>query len=204
MQPANAGRKYPAEPLTADEVQALMGAITGRGPIAVRNRALVSCLWGSGLRVSEALDLRSRDIVPGGLRVRHGKGDQDRVVGLHPEAAAHLATWLEVRKGMGLNGRQPVFCSIATGRTRKPGDPIDPSYVRRLLPKLAVKAGIDKRVHAHGLRHTHATLLLDKRAPLRVIQDQLGHGSALTTETYLGKIAPAARLDALAVLWAED
>lgn len=204
MTPSNVGRTFPAEPLTSDEVRDLMAAITGRGPLAVRNRALVAVLWGSGLRVSEALALHPRDVLSDGLRVRHGKGDKARTVGLHPEALVFLAAWLETRKGIGLHGRQPVFCSLASGRTRTPGDAIDPSYVRRLLPKLATRAGIDKRVHAHGLRHTHATELVARRAPLHVIAGQLGHASTATTDTYLAKIAPAERLDALAALWAAE
>lgn len=204
MSPANANRKYPAEVLTAEEVDALLGAITGNGPLAVRNRALIAVLWGSGLRISEALDLHPRDVVTGGLRVRHGKGDKARIVALHPRASVLLSAWLDRRAALGLNGRQPVFCSVSSGKTRKPGDAIDPSYVRRLLPKLAVKAGIDKRVHAHGLRHTHASDLVARRAPLHVITGQLGHSSTATTDTYLAKVAPAERLAALHAAWGSD
>lgn len=205
MSPANAGRKYPAETLTAEEVDDLLGAIEGKGPLAVRNRALVAVLWGSGLRVSEALDLHPRDVVTGGLRVRHGKGDKARIVGLHSRAAVLLAAWLEKRATLGLNGRQPIFCSVASGsKGRTPGLPIDPSYVRRLLPKLAVKAGIDKRVHAHGLRHTHASDLVAQRVALHIITGQLGHSSTATTDTYLAKVAPAERLAALHAAWGTE
>jgi site-specific recombinase XerD len=84
------------------------------------------------------------------LNVRHGKGDKQRVAALHPEAAPLLNAWLATRADLGdddepkLNGRQPVFCSVADGRTRKRGAPMDTGYVRRLLPKLAALAGIDK------------------------------------------------------------
>jgi len=201
MTPANAGRKYPAEVLTAEEVDDLLGAITGRGPLAVRNRALVAVLWGSGLRISEALDLHPRDVVTGGLRVRHGKGDKARIVGLHPRASVLLSAWLEKRATLGLNGRQPVFCSVASGSK---GRAIDPSYVRRLLPKLALKAGIDKRVHAHGLRHTHASDLVAQRVALHLITGQLLHTATATTDTYLAKVAPAERLAALHAAWGSE
>lgn len=63
-----------------------------------------------------------------------------------------------------------------------------PSYVRRLLPKLAAKAGIDKRVHPHGLRHTHASELAAERLPLGAISAQLGHASIATTSIYVAKL----------------
>ena len=64
------------------------------------------------------------------------------------------------------------------------------SYVRTLLPRLARQAGIEKRVHAHGLRHTHAFELLMEGVEIPVIQRQLGHMSLQTTDTYLSHIAP--------------
>jgi site-specific recombinase XerD len=205
MEPANKGQRYPAEPLTDDEVRTLLGTIKGNRALAVRNRALVAVLWGSGLRVSEALSLMPRDVNGDALRIRHGKGDQARVVGLRSDAAPYLAAWLDCRSGLGLNGRQPVFCSVADGSrcagVRQVGQPLDPSYVRRLLPKLADRAGIDKRVHAHGLRHSHATGLVERGAALHTIAGQLGHASTATTDTYLAKIAPEQRLEALRRAW---
>ncbi len=71
------------------------------------------------------------------------------------------------------------------------------SYVRRLLPALARKAGIEKRVHAHGLRHTHAAELRGEGVDVGVISRQLGHRSLLTTIIYLDHIAPTAVIDAM-------
>jgi integrase len=111
-----------------------------------------------------------------------------------------LSAWETVRAGLGLNGRQPLFCSIATGTTRKAGARIDPSYVRQLLPKLAERAGIDKRVHAHGLRHTHASELAHERLRLPAIAAQLGHSSTATTDAYLRKITAADLQDDMAAI----
>lgn len=207
MKPANKGRRYPPEPLTDDEVRLLLSVVKGSGPIAVRNRALVSVLWCAGIRISEALALMPRDIRGDSLLIRHGKGDRSRVVGVRPEAAPLLGAWLDARFRLGLNGRKPVFCSVADGSrgagVRAPGQPLDPSYVRRLLPKLADRAGIEKRVHPHGLRHSHATGLVERGAALHVIAGQLGHASTATTDAYLAKIAPAQRLEALRRAWRE-
>lgn len=201
--PTNKGRRFAPEPLTPDEVRLLLAANPGKRPIAVRNRALIAVLWRSGLRVSEALALYPRDVDEraGTVNVRNGKGGTYRLANIDQEALAHLHAWMELRRSMGINGRHPIFCSIADGKggkgVRKPGQPINPAYVRALLPRLAKRAGIDKRVHAHGLRHAHATEMVAAGLPLHVIAGQLGHASTATTDAYLAKIAPAERLAAM-------
>ena len=74
---------------------------------------------------------------------------------------------------------------------------MDSSYVRALFPKLARKAGIAKRVHAHGLRHTHAAELAAEGVPMNLIQAQLGHSSLATTSRYLDHIAPTQLVEAI-------
>jgi len=70
------------------------------------------------------------------------------------------------------------------------GQPLLQSYVRALMGRLGRKAGIEKRVHFHGLRHAHARELASENTPMNVISQQLGHSSISTTHTYLCKIAP--------------
>lgn len=112
-----------------------------------------------------------------------------------------------MRRAHGINGRVPIFCSVADGSkgagVRQPGKPLASAYVRALLPRLAERAGIDKRVHAHGLRHSHATELVQAGFPLHVIAGQLGHASTATTDAYLTKLMPSERIKALrAARWA--
>jgi site-specific recombinase XerD len=111
-------------------------------------------------------------------------------LGLDPAAFALLERWLDRRAALGLGRRRRVFCTLQ-------GAPLDASYVRRLLPRLARRAGIDKRVHPHGLRHAHAAELAQEGVPVNVIQQQLGHGSLATTDRYLRHIAPKERVEAL-------
>jgi integrase/recombinase XerD len=187
----NKGKRFPADPLTEDEVQRLLGAITGSRPLAVRNRALIALLWRSGLRISEALSLRPSDVHAGTINVRNGKGSKQRVACYDSYASRYLSAWIVVRERLGVTGRQPLFCSVSAGKERAPGAPINPAYVRQLLPRLAKRAGIDKRVHAHGLRHTHATELAKERLRLPSIAAQLGHSSTATTDNYLKRITAA-------------
>jgi len=184
--PTNKGRRYPAEVLTPDEVRALIKACSNRAPTGVRNRALLVLLYRAGLRVSEALALAPKDVdrAAGTVTVLRGKGDKRRTVGLDLGAFAVLERWLDRRAKLGVNGRAPIFCTLR-------GTPLATAYVRALMPRLARRAGIGKRVHAHGLRHTHAAELAYEGAPMNLIQAQLGHSSLATTSRYLAHIAPA-------------
>ncbi len=190
--PANKGRRYPAEILTPDEVRALMRACSAKASTGIRNRALIVTLYRGGLRLAEALALYPKDIDParGTVRVLHGKGDRARTVGLDPGALAVLERWLAERRRLGISARRRLFCTLA-------GAPLQAAYVRELLPRLAAKAGVDKRVHAHGLRHTHAAELAEEGHPINLVQAQLGHGSLATTDRYLRHIAPAALVEAM-------
>jgi len=151
---SSTSRRRPPEVLSEAEAIALLKASSSRAPSGVRNRALIAVLWRCGLRISEALalELRDVDLQAGTVRVRHGKGDRSRTVGLDEQTTAMLARWIDRRKKLGPGARAPIFCTLQGGR-------INSSYVRRLLPRLAAKAGIDRRVHAHGLRHTYAAEL---------------------------------------------
>jgi integrase/recombinase XerD len=190
--PANKGRKLPPEPLSTDEVRSLIRACSTRATTGIRNRALIAVLYRAGLRISEALTLLPKDLdaQASTIRVLHGKGDHDRVVGLDAGAWAILQNWLDRRAAAGINGHARVFCTLK-------GRPVKTAYVRGLLPRLARKAGIDKRVHAHGLRHTHAYELAGEGTPLHVIQAQLGHASVATTDRYIRHLNPSAVVEAM-------
>ena len=193
--PANKGKRYPIEPLTTEEVSALLAACSERAPTGIRNRALITVLYRAGLRISEALALEPKDLdrKAGSIRVLHGKGDRPRTIGMDPEAFAVVELWLNCRRDLGINGRKRVFCTLA-------GTPLSTAYVRTLLPRLARKAGIEKRVHAHGLRHSHAATLARERLPMNVIRAQLGHSSLATTDRYIRHIEPQEVIEAIRAL----
>ncbi len=186
------GEKLPPEPLTAEEVERLIRACSNHAPTGVRNRALIVVLWRGGLRIGEALALKPKDLDPkaGTIRILHGKGDKSRIIGLDAGAWAVLLRWLDRRAALKINGRRRVFCTLQ-------GKPVQPQYVRELLRRLTGKAGVEKRVHAHGLRHTHASELRSEGHDIGIISKQLGHASVATTSRYLDHINPQAVVDAI-------
>lgn len=176
-------RALDADLLTSGEIEALIKACSNRAPTGIRNRAMIALAYRSGLRIGEILALQPKDLdlATGILVVQHGKGDKRRVVGLDAGAVAMIERWLQTRKKRGINGRAPVFSTLR-------GGVIEQSYVRHLLPRLARRAGIEKRVHAHGLRHTYAIELEREGATVSTIRDLLGHSSLAVTDAYLRRI----------------
>jgi site-specific recombinase XerD len=186
-EPTNKGVKLPGQVLTREEMHALLAQCSRRAPTGIRDRALLTVIYRAGLRVSEALELRPSDVDMrrGTIRVNHGKGDKARVVGIGDGALAVLQLWIARRKELGLahNGNR-LFCTLA-------GGPMSYSATQAMLKRRAAKAGIETRVHLHGLRHSHAAELLERGVNVVTIQKQLGHAHLSTTHTYLNHISPA-------------
>lgn len=171
------GKLLPPEVLTEREIRALIGACSTRGITGHRNRALLAILWRTGVRISEALELRPHDIdfKNGTVRVRLSKGLKPRTTVLSDlDALPLVERWLEERGKLQPVGQgAPLLCTLK-------GTPTDPSYARHLLPRLASRAGLERRVHPHGLRHTHAADLALAGVPVLAIQHQLGHTSLVS------------------------
>jgi site-specific recombinase XerD len=176
-------RRLDADLLTGTEIEALIRACSNRAPTGVRNRALIALAWRGGLRISEVLGLRTKDLdaESGTIVIHHGKGDKTRRVGIDAGTIALVDRWLDIRRTLGIPMGRPSICTLG-------GRPIDPSYVRHLLPRLAKRAGIEKRVHAHGLRHAYAIELEREGATLSTIRDLLGHSSVAVTDRYLRRL----------------
>ncbi|TVQ62822.1 MAG: phage integrase family protein [Phycisphaerales bacterium] len=184
-------RRFPAEVLRPNEVRALLDAC-GTTPAGLRTRALIAALYRAGLRLNEARLLRVKDLDPDArsIRVLHAKGGRARTVGIDHGGTALLIDWLEARKTLGHGVDGWVFC----GRS---GEPISASYVRVQLQRLGHRAGLDRRVHAHGFRHAHAAELRAEGVDVAVIRRQLGHASLATTIRYLDHLCPAAVVRAI-------
>ncbi len=162
-------RRHPVV-LSPEEVAGLLKAIRN-----LKHRTVAMVLYGSGLRISEALALELRDIDSQRMviTVRHGKGDADRQVALSEVLLEALrAYWLAYR---------PARCLFPGGDPEKP---MVSATIQRALKAARVRAGIAKPAGPHVLRHSYATHLLEAGTDLRVIQTLLGHRSLRTTQIY--------------------
>ena len=186
----------PAEVLEEDEIRRLLSTFS-RAPSSVRDRALVMLLWRTGLRISEALALELRDVDLDGpapkLRVRDGKGGNQRTLAIHQEAVAQLERWLAIREKLGLRRRRLVFVTISAPDA---GGPMGTAAVREMLRRRAQKAGLG-RVHPHAFRATLAVELMQEGKSMTAIRDVLGHSNIAQTDAYLRRVHPQDAIDAL-------
>ena len=166
--------------LTVEETVRLLEAPDLLKPQGLRDRALLELLYAAGLRVSEleSLNLEQLNMETNEIRVR-GKGSKERVVLIGEPAAHALNNYLAHSRPTLLSRRKEsaVFLNQYGGR-------LPARRIQKILDKCARKAGIDKKVHPHVLRHTFATHLLDGGADLRVVQELLGHAQLATTQVY--------------------
>ena len=143
---------------------------------AARDTAVLTLLYGCGLRISEALGLTGSDTpLPDVLRII-GKGDKERLVPTLPAARAAVAEYMRLCP-YDLARDQPLFRG-----TR--GGPLNPRLIARVMEKARGQLGLPASATPHALRHSFATHLLSAGGDLRLIQELLGHASLATTEAY--------------------
>lgn len=177
-------KKLDADLLDQTEVEALLRACSRRAPTGIRNAAMIAVMNRCGLRVSEVTALAVKDVDLNGqtLIVQNGKGGKRRVVGIDKGTCALIERWIDARKKTRIPKRAPLLFTTLDGNR------IDTGYLRHALPRLARKAGITKRVHAHGLRHAYCVALVREGAPITTIRDLLGHSSIAVTDRYTRRI----------------
>ncbi len=170
---------YFPEVLSIEEVEAIMDSVPLGTWDGLRDRAFLEILYGCGLRVSEAADLKISQIFfnDGFLRVV-GKGDKERMVPVGDVALDAVKAYLAVRLEP-KSGRDDDVLFIS--RVRKA---ISRVALFNIVKKYAMLAGITKEISPHTFRHSFATHLIENGADLRVVQEMLGHESILTTEIY--------------------
>ena len=166
--------------LTEKDVETLLAAPCVEEPLGLRDRAMLETLYASGLRVSELVTLKmgqvSQDM--GVVRVT-GKGSKERLVPVGEEAIAWIRRY--VREGRpALLGRRAAEALFVTAR----GGAMTRQAFWHLIKRYAQRAGLDKPLSPHTLRHAFATHLLNHGADLRVVQLLLGHSDISTTQIY--------------------
>ena len=171
------GRPLP-KTLSLDEVDALLAAPDRSDPVGLRDAAMLEVLYATGLRVSELVGLRIDQVhlEAGFVRVL-GKGRKERIVPLGDVAREAVERYLATARRAPRRAAEALFISrLDRGLTRQ--------GFFKILRAVALKAGIDRSVSPHQLRHAFATHLLERGADLRSLQLMLGHADIGTTEIY--------------------
>ena len=168
------------EVLTVKETGRLLAAPTLDDPLVFRDRALLELAYGAGLRVSEWISLGVRDVLldDGLVRVL-GKGSKERLVPIGRSAIGAVAVYQrELRPRLEQGHGKGILFLNARGR------PLTRMGAWKILRKYVERAGIEKPVSPHTLRHSFATHLLEGGADLRAVQEMLGHADISTTQIY--------------------
>jgi integrase/recombinase XerC len=171
-------KKLP-RPLAVDAARALIDCVEvqhDRPWIAARDVAVLTLLWGCGLRISEALGLRGADApLPPALRIT-GKGGKERVVPVLPAARAAVDAYVAVCPHP-LVKDGPLFRAVRGGA-------LGPRAIAGVMQAARMQLGLPATATPHAMRHSFATHLLDAGGDLRAIQELLGHASLSTTQAY--------------------
>jgi integrase/recombinase XerD len=181
VRPPAPARRLP-KAISVDDVEALLEAAGfDRTPLALRDRALLEVLYGTGARISEAvgLDVDDLDLVGSSVRL-DGKGGKQRVVPVGAFARDAVEAYLvRARPGLAAGGRgtPALFLNARGGRLSR-------QSAWAVLQAAVEKAGLAVDASPHTLRHSFATHLLDGGADVRVVQELLGHASVTTTQVY--------------------
>jgi len=166
--------------LNMEEIERFIEASNGSGkPLDLRNRAMVELAYGSGLRVSELLDLKISDLhLNMNLINITGKGNKERIVPLGEESIFTLRKYLvDGRYKLDPQNRELLFIN-------KNGNKLSRIGFYKIIQNIADKAEINRKMSPHTLRHSFATHLLENGANLRSVQELLGHEDIMTTEIY--------------------
>lgn len=171
---------YLPQVLSVDEIDSMEDCIDMSKKEGHRNRAIIETLYGSGLRVSELVNIQLSNIYFDEEYMKvTGKGDKERLVPLSKESVKQIKDWLIYRNELEIKKGYEDFLFL-----NRRGAPLTRVMIFTIIKDLASKAGIEKNISPHTFRHTFATHLLEGGANLRDIQQLLGHESILTTEIY--------------------
>ena len=169
--------RYIPEVLSVEEVFDMIGAVDVSSWSGLRDRALLEVLYGCGLRVSEAVELKVQNLYldEGFVRII-GKGNKERLVPIGEAASDALTAYLEERPA--------EFSACGNVFINRYGTPFSRVSIFKTVRKMAQAAGVHKDISPHTLRHSFATHLIENGADIRFVQDMLGHECVSTTEIY--------------------
>jgi integrase/recombinase XerD len=182
VKPPSPAKRLP-KALPLGDVEAILEAAGATDtPLALRDRALLEVLYGTGARISEAVGLDVDDVDidadTDGTVLLRGKGGKERIVPIGSYALEAVSAYLvRGRPALASGSGAALFLNARGGRLSR-------QSAWAVLVKTADRAGVTKDVSPHTLRHSFATHLLDGGADVRVVQELLGHASVTTTQVY--------------------
>lgn len=179
LETPKAARKLP-EVLTLDEIERMLDVIDLSKDEGQRNLAIIEVLYGSGLRVSELINLKLSNVhLEEKYMLVEGKGSKQRLVPLSDEAKKQIEFWLQDRCHLNIKPGNEDYLFL-----NRRGAKLTRVMILIIVKDLAARAGIRKTISPHTFRHSFATHLLEGGANLRMIQMMLGHENLVTTEIY--------------------
>ena len=180
LTPPRLSRKIPVT-LQVEQVNSIIHSVDMDKKYALRDKALLSLLYASGLRVSELIELKLKNLIITDRIIRVlGKGNKERIVPVGKIALNHIRNYLlELRPELSAKGKsQGVLFLNSRGKI------LTRMSIWNILNENTIRAGINKKVSPHILRHSFATHLLEGGADLRAVQEMLGHSDITTTQIY--------------------
>ena len=165
--------------LTVQEVESLLRQPDENDVRGIRDKAMLELLYATGLRVSELISLKPKDLnLEEGFLICLGKGNKERIVPIGGAASGVLRKYLdEARPKLLKEPSDSLFLTYRGGAFTRQG-------FWKILKGYAKKAGLEQKISPHILRHSFATHLLEKGADLRSVQEMLGHADISTTQIY--------------------
>lgn len=180
LTPPRLSRKIPVT-LQVEQINSIIHSVDMDKKYALRDKALLSLLYASGLRVSELIELKLKNLIitDGVIRVL-GKGKKERIVPVGKLALSQIQNYLsELRPELSAKGKSQGILFLNSR-----GKKLTRMSIWNILQVNTIKAGINKKVSPHILRHSFATHLLEGGADLRAVQEMLGHSDITTTQIY--------------------
>ncbi|MFH0826689.1 MAG: site-specific tyrosine recombinase XerD [Candidatus Omnitrophota bacterium] len=172
-------KKIP-DTLSLNEVEVLLAQPSIRDRQGIRDKAILETLYATGMRVSEAVNLKKADVnLDIGFLRCVGKGNKERVIPLGKKAAASIHRYGEVSRPHFLKNKESEFLFLS-----RLGKRLSRQSMWKLIKRYALAARIKKPLKPHMLRHSFATHLLERGADLRSVQEMLGHANISTTQIY--------------------
>ena len=172
-------KKIP-ETLSVNEVESLLNQPNNRDNLGIRDKAILEVLYATGMRVSEAVNLKLVDVnLDVGFLRCIGKGRKERIIPLGSKAIAGIKRYLELSRPKLLKSKECDYLFVSRFAKK-----ISRQSFWKIIKRYARDAKIKKPIRPHIMRHSFATHLLERGADLRSVQEMLGHSNISTTQIY--------------------